>query len=219
MKKGEAAASPFFINAEWPASGYSGRMSGTPSPTLVVLLGPSAVGKMTVGQSLARLTGYPLLFNHMVVDLVTAVAPFGTPAFHTLARDFTAKLIATAAETAPGLVLTHALVFTSPGARQILDGFAAPFFERGGRACFVELSAPLDVRLARNETENRRRHKDTSWATPERLREMEHWGAWHSDDAFWRPGEPHLLVDTTHISPDDAALTIAKHFRLPLAEA
>ncbi len=37
---------------------------------LVLLFGPQAVGKMTVGQELAKLTSLKLLHNHMTIDLL-----------------------------------------------------------------------------------------------------------------------------------------------------
>ena len=36
----------------------------------VVIFGPPAVGKMTVGQELAKLTGLKLFHNHMTIELV-----------------------------------------------------------------------------------------------------------------------------------------------------
>lgn len=38
---------------------------------LVILFGPQAVGKMTVGQELAKQTGFKLFHNHMTIDLVS----------------------------------------------------------------------------------------------------------------------------------------------------
>jgi hypothetical protein len=38
--------------------------------TLVILTGPQAVGKMTVGQQLETLTDLTLFHNHMTIDLV-----------------------------------------------------------------------------------------------------------------------------------------------------
>ena len=58
----------------------------TPPRQLVLIFGPAAVGKMTVGQELAKLTGFTLLYNHQIVDLVTELFAFGTPMFHRLAR-------------------------------------------------------------------------------------------------------------------------------------
>ncbi|MBR4889183.1 MAG: AAA family ATPase, partial [Clostridia bacterium] len=38
---------------------------------LVIIVGPHAVGKMTVGQALARMTGLKLFHNHMTIDVVS----------------------------------------------------------------------------------------------------------------------------------------------------
>ncbi|MBC8077907.1 MAG: hypothetical protein H7Y32_17655, partial [Chloroflexales bacterium] len=47
----------------------------------VLIFGPPAVGKMTVGHELARPTGLKLFHNHMTIDLVLPFFPFGTPPF------------------------------------------------------------------------------------------------------------------------------------------
>jgi hypothetical protein len=179
----------------------------------MLILGPAAVGKMTVGQALAASTGYELMYNHRVVDLVTSVFPFGTPPFHKLARAFTAQMLDTAAVEGVRLIVTHAMVLSHPTARELVDSFASPFIARGGDVYFAELSAPLAVRLQRNETENRRRHKDVSWATPERLTEMEGWGRWNSNSDFPYP-EQHFVLDNTTLSPEEAAESIKARFRL-----
>ena len=44
--------------------------------TLVIIFGPPAVGKMTVGLELERLTGFRLFHNHMTVDPVIRLFPF-----------------------------------------------------------------------------------------------------------------------------------------------
>ena len=38
---------------------------------LVIIFGPHAVGKMTVGQELARRTGLKLFHNHMTIEVVS----------------------------------------------------------------------------------------------------------------------------------------------------
>src|SRR5437762_1923892 len=103
----------------------------TPKPRLVLIFGPAAVGKMTVGQELARATGFTLLYNHQVVDLVTELFAFGTPMFHRLARSFTLQLLEAAAETRLGLILTHGLVFDRPSSRMIIDDWSAPCLNAG----------------------------------------------------------------------------------------
>ncbi len=179
----------------------------------MTIFGPTAVGKMTVGQELAKLTGFKLLYNHMVTDLVTEFFPFGTPGFHRLARTFTHELLDTAAEAGLDLILTHALVFGSPNARSLIDELAAPFIDRGGEVFYVELAAPLEDRLERNESQNRRRHKKLDWATPDRLRELETWGRWNSEGDFPYP-DRHIVIDNTYVPAADAAMTIRERFAL-----
>jgi hypothetical protein len=51
------------------------------------------------------------------------------------------------------------------------------------------------------------------WATPERLREMESWGRWHSDGEISDP-ERHLVIDNTEVTAGVAAERIRDTFRL-----
>lgn len=37
----------------------------------ILIFGPQAVGKMTVGQELAKLTDLKIFHNHMTIDLVS----------------------------------------------------------------------------------------------------------------------------------------------------
>lgn len=48
---------------------------------LLILFGPPAVGKMTVGKELSALTGMKLFHNHMTIELVLPFFEFGTPPY------------------------------------------------------------------------------------------------------------------------------------------
>ena len=185
------------------------------SPRLIFILGPSAVGKMTVAQELQRLTGFRVLVNHVVVDLATEFFEFGTPGFNGLARPITKLIFEACAEHRVDLITTHALLFSQPGSLQIAREWPAPFRAAGGSVAFVELSAPLDVRLARNLTENRRRHKKVDWSTEERLREMDGWGRWSSLPGELPAGDAHLAIDTTERSARETAEMIRDRLSLP----
>ncbi len=39
---------------------------------LIMIFGPQAVGKMTVGQELEKITGLKLFHNHMTIDLLSS---------------------------------------------------------------------------------------------------------------------------------------------------
>lgn len=54
----------------------------------VLIFGPQAVGKMTVGQELAKVTGLKLLHNHMTIELVQPFFDFSTDTGKKLVRHF-----------------------------------------------------------------------------------------------------------------------------------
>lgn len=181
--------------------------------TLVFLLGPPAVGKMTVGQALARQTGFALFHLHQVVDLLTDYFPFGSPSFSRLSRSYRTEFFAEAAASGLNLITTGGWIFDRPQGKEIFWRFVRPYVERGHRVCFVELNAPLEALLARNRTENRRRRKKTEWATDDHLRQLVTTHRWVSEGAF--PLDlPHLRLDTEHLAAEAAAHTIAGHLGL-----
>ena len=64
-----------------------------PTPqTLIFIIGPQAVGKMTVGQQLSRATGYKFMSNHQTIELLLPIFDYGTPSFQRLLFDFRVSL-------------------------------------------------------------------------------------------------------------------------------
>lgn len=55
---------------------------------LIFIYGPAAAGKLTVARVLAEQTGVALFHNHLVVDAVMAVFPFGSEPFVRLREHF-----------------------------------------------------------------------------------------------------------------------------------
>jgi hypothetical protein len=74
---------------------------------LVLIFGPPAVGKMAVGRALSGLTGYPLFHNHMSIEPVLEIFPWGSPSFNRLTSELRRRVIeeAVVAEL-PGLIFT-----------------------------------------------------------------------------------------------------------------
>lgn len=75
---------------------------------LIFLHGPPASGKLTIGRILAERTGMPLFHNHLVVDAVGAVFPFGSAEFVRLREQFWMETIAAAARAGRSLIFTFA---------------------------------------------------------------------------------------------------------------
>jgi len=73
--------------------------------TLVVLIGPPAVGKMTVGQALEERLGYKLFHNHVTIDMVAPYFNYATPEGRALVQKLREAFFeAFAANTAAGYI-------------------------------------------------------------------------------------------------------------------
>src|SRR3954466_8663187 len=82
------------------------------APLLLFVVGPPAVGKMTVGAAIAQRTGLRLFHNHQTIDLVLRFFPFGTPPFQRLVVDLRRRILEeVAASDLPGIIFTFVRAF------------------------------------------------------------------------------------------------------------
>jgi hypothetical protein len=95
--------------------------------TLLFVIGPPAVGKMTVGQQIATRTGLRLFHNHLAIEPVLRFFPFGSPPFGRLVDGFRRGIMEeVAASDLPGLIFTYVWAFDLPEDERALDqGFGA----------------------------------------------------------------------------------------------
>jgi hypothetical protein len=187
------------------------------SPTLVFVVGPPAVGKMTVGYELARLTGLRLFHNHHTIELVLRFFDFGTPPFGRLVQEFRRRIFEeVAASDLPGLIFTYVWAFDDPSDAAAVEEYARPFRERGGRVLFVELEATQAERLRRNETEFRLAEKPSKRdlaASRERLLQNDASYRLNSGGAYdHRPDW--LRIHNTSLAPEAVAELVVTHFAL-----
>jgi hypothetical protein len=191
--------------------------------TLVIIFGPPAVGKMTVGYELERLTGLRLFHNHMTIDLVLRFFEFGRPPFQRLVSEFRARIFEeVAASDLPGLIFTYVWALDDPRDKEFIDRSTEVFRARGADVCFVELQATQEERLRRNETEFRLAQKppkrDLSRSRQRLLEDDKRYrlSSSSSDEFFYQ--ERYLKLDTTALAPDVVARQIAITFGLPSME-
>jgi len=166
---------------------------------LVFLHGPAASGKLTVGRELARLTGYRLFHNHLVVDAVTAVFDFGSESFVRLREETWLSVFREAA------LREVSLIFTFTPERTVRESFVgdavAAVEGAGGRVLFVELICP--------ESELERRIEDGSRAEFGKLRSKALLQELRGAGAFDYPKLPtDLRIDSSEITPAEAAVLI-----------
>jgi hypothetical protein len=188
----------------------------------VIMFGPPAVGKMAVGKELARLTGLRLFHNHMALEPVLHIFPFGSPPFNRIVRRIRSEVFREAAASdLPGLIYTCMWDLASDEDRSYIDEVCDLFRSNGAAVHFVELFARLEERLQRNRTELRLKEKPSKRdvrSSEERLRAREADRKMNSTGDFFYP-ESHVLIDNTDLSAADVAKRIVARFGLPAAES
>lgn len=176
---------------------------------LVFIHGPAAAGKLTVGRELAALTGLGLFHNHLVVDALLAVFPFGSESFVRLREQMWLDVFADAARQELSLIFTFTPEPTVSAdfpdeAERIVDG-------HGGAVRFVELSCPDD--------EIERRIENPSRAEFKKLRSVKTLREIRAAQAGVEQPTPRadLSIDTSQWTPAESARQIQMAFGLPTA--
>jgi len=169
---------------------------------LVFIFGPAASGKLTVASELSTLTGLSLFHNHLVVDAVAAVFPFGSPEFIRLREQMWMAMFEEAAKA------QRSLVFTFQPEPTVSEDFPERVSRlvagHGGKMAFVRLEAARVVQDARIGNESRRRFG--KMVSLDLLRELR--PGFEACEA--RMPEAALTIDTGLTAPADAALQIAE---------
>ncbi len=124
---------------------------------LVIILGDAAVGKMTVGQELMKITDLRLFHNHMTIEPVIEI--FGRYDGKTITEIREVIFKNFAASDNYGMIFTYMMDFDAPSEWEYLDHLKEIFKPYGTEFYYVELIAPQEIRLKRNITENRLKNK------------------------------------------------------------
>lgn len=169
---------------------------------LVFLHGAPAVGKLTVARELARLTGLQLFHNHLTVDLVGSVFPFGSEPFVSLREQMWLAMLGEAARN------NVSLIFTFNPERTVRERFVSDVLSTvetaGGNVIFVELIC--------EEEELERRIENASRRQFGKLASVELYRSLKNSGAFQFPKLPNgISVDTTNQLPAETARIISEY--------
>ncbi len=179
---------------------------------LLFIIGAQAVGKMTVGQALERITPMKLFHNHMTIEPVISLFGGYNGAVTERLRSVIFEEFAKSDNY--GLMFTYVWAFDQQADWDYVARLTQMYEETGATVDYVELIAPQEVRLDRNRTENRLAEKPSkrNTALSEQLIR-------HAEDKYRCVSEPgeipyanYLRLDNTDLSPDEAARIIADHF-------
>jgi chloramphenicol 3-O-phosphotransferase len=166
---------------------------------LIFLHGAPAVGKLSVARELAMLTGFRLFHNHLTVDLVGSLFPFGSEPFVNLREQIWLAAFREAARN------DVSLIFTFNPERTVREGFIQETIKavgsEGGEVIFFELTC--------TEAEIENRMDDASRKEFGKLTSVEQYRSLKSAGAFSFPKLPNgLSLDTTNHPPAETAALI-----------
>lgn len=182
----------------------------------IILIGPQAVGKMTVGQELEKLTGLKLFHNHMTIDLVSKYFGFSTPEGQQLVETLRIEFFrAFAASEQSGFIFTMILDFDDPDDYVFIKRITAIFDYKDADVYWIELEADVDERLARNRSENRLAHKPSKRDVEKSDKHLLYCHTKYQLNS--RPGEitreKYLKIENTHLSAQETAQKICDFIR------
>ncbi|MBO1510087.1 AAA family ATPase [Metabacillus bambusae] len=183
----------------------------------VLIFGAQAVGKMTVGHELEKITDLKLFHNHMTIELVHPFFDFGTKPFHRLVNLFRQEIFEEVAKSdLYGIIFTYVWAFDQKADWDFVNHICSIFKSRGGEIYFIEIIADFEERLIRNKTPHRLEHKPTK-------RNIE-----HSEHNLRVTMDQHRLtslegeitrnnyikIDNTNLSAEEVARIIKEKFEL-----
>jgi hypothetical protein len=170
---------------------------------IVFVFGPAAAGKLTVSRELAKITKLPLFHNHLVVDAVGAVFPFGSEPFIRLRENFWLQTFTEAARSGRSLIFTFAPEATvDAGFPDRVRAVIEPF---GGAVVFVALTVSREEQERRIGDASRAEFgKLTSLDLLQELRDS-------FDSSMAAMPAAELSIDTEAFDPINAAARIAAY--------
>lgn len=181
---------------------------------LVFLIGNGAVGKMTVGQELMKLTGLRLFHNHMTIEPVIEVFGYYNGPVVSKMRQIIFEEFAKSDNY--GMIFTYMWAFDQQDDWDYVEHVTDIFKKQGAEVYYVELVAPQEVRLLRNETENRLKNKaskrNLEFSRNNILTHDEKYRLESYDGEV--PYENYMKIDNTNLSPEEAARLIQERFSL-----
>lgn len=184
---------------------------------LLYLFGPQAVGKMAIGMKIAEKTGFRIVTNHSMMEVLASIFGWGDPIFKKLDVEFYWRICEELAKSdVPGVILTKVRILNSEEDNYFVEQTFEIFRKHTIHIYQVELYADLEERLRRNNTPLRLEEKPSK-RNLKRSTEFLH--KWFESDMeinsalpFGLKDEHYLKLDTTKLSLEESAKKIIETF-------
>lgn len=183
----------------------------------IIITGPQAVGKMTVGQELVKITNLKLLHNHMTIEVLTKIFDYSRDSFRKLNEEFRIKIFEEFAKSEEeGIIFTTTWDFDNKEEWDRIYKYIQIFKDNNAEIYIIELEANLDERLKRNTTENRILNKPSKrnleWSEKDLLKSVEKYRFNSKENEIKE--ENYLRIDNTNLNANVVAEMIKNRFKL-----
>jgi len=126
----------------------------------IILFGPLAVGKMTVGQELEKITGLKLFHNHMTIEFLLPFFKMSSKSFKKLVNSYRIQFFEEVVKSdLEGIIFTYVWELDQKADHDFIDTIVEIFKKENASVYYVELEASIEARLKRNKSANRIKHK------------------------------------------------------------
>ena len=185
--------------------------------SFVIIIGPPASGKMTVGYELSKLTELKLFHNHQSIDPILSVFSYESEQYSRLIYDIRTMVFQEVAKSnLSGLIFTLVWDFDYEENERWFKNWAAIFKEQGYKIYMAELLSDLEVRLERNKTEFRLQEKaskrNIELSNKILLSNEQEWNMKAPEGFDFHDG--FLSINNTKLSPKQTAEKIKTYFDL-----
>lgn len=173
---------------------------------LVIIYGPFASGKLTIGLELQKLTGYRFLENNAVNKPPLQVFPFGTPVFRRIAGKLRMDICREAAAHKVDLITS--LVYQVGEDDAYIKELVEAVSGEGGNVSFIHVNCRQDELVKR--VSDRSREGKGKILDPDYMKEL----LSKRDITSRMPFVESFEVDSSDYTAEECALQIKEHLNL-----
>lgn len=185
---------------------------------LIVIIGPQAVGKMTIGEKLKEKIGYTLMTNHDSIEIALRIFSSNKDAKLKLKSKIREDVFNICLENNISIIFTFVVDFNTNEDILYLNELKNKFEKTGGHFYLIELEADLQTRLDRNKTPHRLEckpsKKNIEWSDKELIDSMNIYrmNSIKGEIKF----ENYIKINNTNLSPNDVCDIIINKFNFNL---
>lgn len=184
----------------------------------ILITGPPAVGKLTVGNALAKRLGYKIFSNHDSIELALKFYYFGEKGFKEINEGIRNLIWQATAKhkELEGMIFTFVWAFDSQPDWDYVEKIKSYYKNEGWTIHIVELYADLDTRLSRNVMPDRLEAKaskrDLENSKKNLIETDEKYVV--SSGGTMIEDENYIFIDNTSLSPEKVVDKIISELKL-----